>query len=455
MAVITLINPATEEVFDSVETISNSELVLKIDKTEQAFKAWRFSPIDKRKDAIEKIASKLAEQKQSFAELMTKEMGKPISQSIAEVEKCVGLCEYYAENLESFLQNTNIQTEASNSYVSYEPLGICYAIMPWNFPLWQVMRFAVPAIAAGNGALLKHAPNVSLTALKIESLFAESSLPEHLFQSLIITNEQSEAVIKDFRVKSVNVTASEQTGSIVASIAGREIKKSVLELGGSDPFIVLNDADIAQAAKVAATSRLFNSGQTCISSKRFIIEKDVYSSFIDAFIKEFKTYKIGDPTKAETNIGPLARIDILELIQKQADITKKSNANLVYEGDKIDGKGFYFAPTIFTDVTPEMEIGCEETFGPLAAVTPAKNMEEALQIANNTRFGLGATVFTKDTEKAIHLSQRVNAGHVAINGMVKSDSRLPFGGSNRSGYGRELSEMGIKEFCNPKTIWIA
>jgi len=450
-----LINPATEEKFATVALISDEILREKIDLADKVQKDWRYSDHNTRRALTGKLASLLETRKEQLAQLMTKEMGKPISQSYAEIDKCIWLCRYYADNFSEFLNNEPVETDASKSFIKYEPLGICYAIMPWNFPLWQVMRFAVPAVLAGNGALLKHAPNVSLTAIEIEKLFIDTGFKEGVFQSLIISNDQSEKVLSDFRVKSVNVTASEQTGSIVASIAGREIKKSVLELGGSDPFIVLEDADIESAAKTAVASRLINSGQTCISAKRFIVDQKVYSDFIDLFVTEFKSYKMGNPTETTTRIGPLARIDILEQIEHQTKNTITSNAKLLLGGKRADRKGFFFEPTVFADVSPNIEISCNETFGPLAAILPSTDINNSLLIANSTRFGLGASVYTNDMDKADYLINRLNAGHVSINGMVKSDPRLPFGGTNRSGYGRELSCLGLREFCNPKTIWIA
>lgn len=448
------INPATEEIIRTFEPIDDSKLTDIIDTARRAFIEWRFKSINVRSDLLLKMSSLLKTNMGKFSELITLETGKPVNQSISEIEKCARLCEYYAENVEEFLKAEYIKTDAGESYIQYDPLGVILGIMPWNFPFWQVFRFAVPAIAGGNTVIIKHAPNVTMTAIQIENLFRESGFPEGIFQILLVDVDRIPKIISHQYVKGVSVTASERTGSIVASHAGKEIKKTVLELGGSDPFIILEDADINKACESGAASRLINSGQTCISAKRFIIAESLYTDFIDKFISVIQNKKMGNPMDKDTSIGPLARLDILETLYRQVDESVNKGARIIFHGENEQDKGYYFAPIILNNISRNMPIYNEETFGPVCAVIKVKDADEAVNIANDTRFGLGASIWTADINRAKKLAFSINAGQVSINGIVKSDPRLPFGGIEKSGYGRELSYCGCREFLNIKTIWI-
>ena len=448
------INPATEEIIRTFEPIDDSKLTDIIDAARSAFIEWRFKSINVRSDLLLKMSSLLKTNIEKFSELITLETGKPVNQSISEIEKCARLCEYYAENVEEFLKTEYIKTDAGESYIQYDPLGVILGIMPWNFPFWQVFRFAVPAIAGGNTVLIKHAPNVTMTAIQIENLFRDSGFPEGIFQILLVNVDRIPKIISHQYVKGVSVTASERTGSIVASHAGKEIKKTVLELGGSDPFIILEDADINKACESGAASRLINSGQTCISAKRFIVAESLYTSFIDKFISIIQNKKMGNPMDKNTSIGPLARLDILETLYRQVDGSVTKGARIIFHGENEQDKGYFFAPIILDNIGRNMPVYNEETFGPVSAVIKVKDADEAVNIANDTRFGLGASIWTADINLAKNMAFRINAGHVSINGMVKSDPGLPFGGTGKSGYGRELSYHGCREFLNIKTIWI-
>ncbi len=454
MSKFTSVNPATEEIIQTFNTISNSQLDEKIRIANSAFLEWRNTAIQVRTDLLLKMASLLKSQKDKLAEGITLEMGKPIIQSFSEIDKCALLCEYYAEKTEEFLEPEYIESDASESYIQYDPLGVVLGIMPWNFPYWQVFRFAVPAIMAGNTILIKHAPNVTLVALQIEKLFVDAGFPDGILKILLIDVGRVEGIIANANVKGVSVTASERTGSIVASQAGKEIKKTVLELGGSDPFIVLVDADVKLACDAGAASRLVNSGQTCISAKRFIVVESKYDEFLEAFTGKISEKKVGDPMDKSTDVGPLARKDILDNLQRQVDESVSQGAKTAFGGERFQSKGNFFKPAILTDIKKGMPVYDEETFGPVSAVIKARDAEEAIRIANDTRFGLGASLWTENIELAKELTGRINTGHVSINGMVKSDPRLPFGGINRSGYGRELSSLGLREFVNIKTVWI-
>ncbi len=448
------INPATEEIIKTFDTIDGKKLNSKILIGENAFKNWRATSVKQRTNLFLALAEYLRKEKHRLSHSITLEMGKPISQSIGEIEKCAWLCEYYAENTEEFLKAKPVETDASESYIQYDPLGIILGIMPWNFPFWQVFRFAIPAIAAGNTILVKHAPNVTMTALEIEKLFLEAGFPEGILQVLLIDIDQVEGLISNCHIKGISVTASEHTGSTVASLAGREIKKTVLELGGNDPFIILEDADIEQASEIGAASRLFNSGQTCISAKRFIVINSKYDEFMEKFINNIVSKKIGNPMDSDTDIGPLSRIDIYNNLKRQVDESINMGARIVSGGGDITGKGYFFQPTVLADITEKMPVFTEETFGPVAAVISAYDCEEAISIANDSKYGLGASLWTQDIQLGKQLAHNINAGHVSINSMVKSDPRLSFGGINRSGYGRELSSNGLKEFVNIKSVWI-
>jgi succinate-semialdehyde dehydrogenase/glutarate-semialdehyde dehydrogenase len=381
-------------------------------------------------------------------------MGKRIAESRSEVEKCAWVCEYYAENAGQMLADELMESDASKSMAVFNPLGPVLAVMPWNFPFWQVFRFAAPALMAGNAGLLKHASNVQGCALAIEEVFRDAGFPGDIFRTLVISSSQVEAVIAHPAVKAVTLTGSERAGSQVASLAGKFLKKSVLELGGSDPFIVLADADLEEAAKVAVSSRMITSGQTCISAKRFIVEQQVAAPFLEKVKALMEAYQPGDPGLEGTSLAPLARPDLVDDIDNQVKRSVAQGAKIVSGGSRIQGIGNYYSPTILTDVSKGMPVYMEETFGPVAVVLPVKNEQEAVEVANDSLFGLGASLWTSDAKKGEELARKIEAGAVFVNGLVKSDPRLPFGGIKNSGYGRELSAYGIKEFVNIKTVWI-
>ncbi|MFY9408820.1 MAG: NAD-dependent succinate-semialdehyde dehydrogenase, partial [Methanosarcina flavescens] len=386
-----------------------------------------------------------------YAEIITKEMGKPIRQSRGEIEKCAWLCDYYAENAAESLKDEIVDTGAEKSYVTFEPLGIIFGIMPWNFPFWQVFRFAVPAMCAGNVCVIKHASNVPKSALEIEKVFIEAGFPENVFSSLLIDSKTAMQIIKEELVDGVSLTGSIGAGSEIGGLAGGLIKPVVLELGGSDPFIVLEDADIERAAQVAVKSRFLNTGQSCIAAKRFIVTEDVVVDFIEAFELEMQELKIGDPMDEETDIGPIAKKEFIDSLERVLRDAKKKGAEPHTYGEE-HNKGFFFRPTLIPAASTDMKVCNVEVFGPIAPVITAKDEDEAVKIANSTEFGLGAEIWSRDLERAQRLAKRINSGFVAINGMVKSDPRLPFGGVKKSGVGRELSHYGLKEFVNIKTV---
>jgi succinate-semialdehyde dehydrogenase/glutarate-semialdehyde dehydrogenase len=389
-----------------------------------------------------------------LARLITLEMGKPIVEAEAEIEKCTWNCDFYAENAERFLAPEPVATNAAASYVVYEPIGVVLAIMPWNYPFWQLFRFVAPALAAGNGAILKHASNVPQCALAIGDVLREAGVPDGLFRTLLIEAGAVDAIIADPRIAAVTLTGSTEVGSLVAAQAGKHLKKQVLELGGSDPLIVLADADIAAAASVAAKSRNLNTGQSCISAKRFIVDSSVGDDFADAFCAEIEQLKIDDPLLRSTQIGPMARDNLRQNLHAQLDRTLAQGAKLRIGGQALNRPGYFFAPTVLDHVTPDMTAFQEETFGPLAAITRVNGEEEAIRLANQTEFGLGAAVWTKDVERGERVARRIEAGAVFVNALVASDPRMPFGGIKRSGYGRELGVYGIREFTNIKTVWV-
>jgi succinate-semialdehyde dehydrogenase/glutarate-semialdehyde dehydrogenase len=381
-------------------------------------------------------------------------MGKPIAEAEAEVEKCAWNCDFYADNAERFLSDEPVETNARESYVAYEPLGVILAVMPWNFPFWQVFRFAAPALMAGNTCLLKHASNVPQCALAIEEVFRDAGLPAGAFRTLLIPGSAVDAVIQDPRVRAVTLTGSDITGEKVAASAGRALKKTVLELGGSDPFIVLADADLDAAAETAARARFQNTGQSCIAAKRFIVEDAVADEFDRKFADAVARLKVGDPSDRSTQIGAMARGDLLDDLDRQVRASVEQGAKVVAGGARVPGRGWFYQPTILSGVTSQMPAFREETFGPVAAVIRAKDADEAIALANDSDFGLGAALWTRDLERAKTLARRIESGSVFINGMVASDPRLPFGGVKRSGYGRELAAFGIREFVNIQTVWV-
>jgi succinate-semialdehyde dehydrogenase/glutarate-semialdehyde dehydrogenase len=446
------INPATEEVVESFQEFSPQDVDRVLQQSQDAARAWRTTSFGERSARLQAVARILRTQKATWAELITREMGKPIVEAEAEIEKCAWNCDFYAEHTAQFLADERYDTGAQESFVTFQPLGVVLAIMPWNFPFWQVLRFAAPALMAGNGAVLKHASNVPRCALAIEQIIRQAGLPEGLFRTLMLPGSAVATVIADPRVSAVTLTGSSEVGENVASLAGKHIKKQVLELGGSDPFVVLNDADIAAAAKVAARARNQNSGQSCIAAKRFIVETGVAEEFTQKFAAAVQALQVGDPFERSTNVGPLARGDLRETLQRQVEESLARGAHAVTGGAPLDGKGYYYAPTVLDQVSLEMPAFREEMFGPVAAVVPAKDADEAVTLANDTEYGLGANLWTRDIERAKSLARRIEAGSVFINGMVTSDPRLPFGGVKRSGYGRELSHYGIREFTNIQTI---
>jgi len=452
MKKIVSVNPATAETIEEFDELSEDQVKYCIAKANEAFQEWKKTSFSERSSLMKKASAVLEKNKEKYGKIMTQEMGKPITQSIAEVEKCAWVCDFYAENADEFLKDEIVKTESKKSYVSHEPLGIILAVMPWNFPFWQVFRFAAPVLMAGNVGLLKHASNVPRSALSIEEVFRVAGFPENTFKTLLISSRAVETVIKDERVKAVTLTGSETAGSKVAEAAGRGIKKTVLELGGSDPFIVLSDAQISTCAAAAADSRTLNAGQSCIAAKRFIVVGEKVAEFENLYKDLMASMKIGDPEDKETQVGPLAREDLLNDLDKQVQESIKMGAKLLTGGKRLDGKGYYYLPTLLTNVKKGMPVYDEETFGPVAAIIKVSDEEEAIKVANDSKYGLGASIWTKDTERAQELAKRIEAGNVFINKIVKSDPRLPFGGVKRSGYGRELSYHGIKEFVNIKTI---
>ncbi len=447
-------NPATGQDIQKFEELTDVKIKEKIAKATIAFQVYKKTSITKRAELLRKVAVHLREHKTEYGRLITEEIGRPITPSIAEIEKCAWVCEYYADHGERMLEKEVIQTEAKESYVTLEPLGIVFAVMPWNFPFWQVLRFAAPAIMAGNVALLKHASSVPRCAEALENIFLECGYEEGIFQNLFVSGRRIEIIIRDSRVKAVTLTGSEWAGRKVAEIAGDEIKPSVLELGGSDAFIVLASADIEKAAKIATAARLQNCGQSCIAAKRFIIEESVYDKFLEIFIAEFKTYIPGDPTKEDTKIGPVASQSSLEDVEKQVLSSIEKGASAVVGGARIANGGYFYAPTILINVAPGMPAYDEEIFGPVASVIKVRDEEEAIRVANDTRFGLGSSLWSNDVEQVRRIIPQIEAGSVFVNGMVKSDPRLPFGGVKKSGIGRELSYFGLREFVNVKTVSI-
>ena len=404
---------------------------------------------------MREAAQILRTRRAEYARTMTLEMGKPIVQGEAEVDKCAWVCEYYADHAEAFLAEQPRETEASRSYVRFDPLGPVLAVMPWNFPFWQVFRFAAPALMAGNAGVLKHASNVPRSALAIQEVFREAGFPRGLFSTVLVGSSAVAGLIADPRIVAVTLTGSELAGSKVAEQAGYALKKTVLELGGSGPFIVLADADIGAAARTAADARLINSGQSCIAAKRFIVVEPVADQFLDRFLDELRSRRMGDPLVRGTQVGPQARIDLRDLLHEQVAESVKRGAKLLLGGEVPAGKGAFYPPTLLAAVDKGMPAFDEETFGPVAAVIRAKDEADAVRLANDSTFGLGASLWTEDRVRAERLAAQIEAGSVFVNGVVKSDPRLPFGGIKRSGYGRELSEYGIREFVNVKSVWIA
>jgi succinate-semialdehyde dehydrogenase / glutarate-semialdehyde dehydrogenase len=450
------INPVNNQVLKSFPTLNDNELEDKVSISKSTFDSfWKNTGIETRIQSIKKVKENLKENTSEYAKLITLEMGKPITQSLAEIEKCIFLCEYYCSNAKAFLEDKIVKTKASKSFVTYQPLGAVFGIMPWNFPFWQVFRYSIPSLLAGNVVLLKHAPNVPQCALAIEKIFHQAIDERGVFQTLFIEIDQVEKVISNKIVQGVTLTGSDRAGSSVAALAGKYIKKCVLELGGTDPFIVLKDADLEQAAHSAIKSRMNNCGQTCISAKRMIVDETITERFTALLSKEISNLKIGDPFDPNTEISCLARPDLTENLERQVNSSIDQGAVVVKKGGRRAKGGNYFEPIILTNIKRTMAVYKEEVFGPAAIVLTFKDEKEAIDLANDSDYGLGAAVWSNDLQRAEKIGLKLEAGAIAINDMVKSDPRLPFGGVKRSGFGRELALEGIREFVNIKSISIS
>ncbi len=452
---IASINPATGEKLKEFSPLDDMEIEKRLVRAEKAFKKYRRTTFTQRSELLHAVTELLFQEKKRFAEIITIEMGKLFRDSVAEIEKCARGCRFYAENGERFLEDDVAQTDAAESYVQYQPLGPVLAIMPWNFPFWQVFRFAGPALLAGNVGLLKHASNVPQCALAIEEIFCRAGFDDGVFQTLLIEPDQVEKVIVDPRVKAVTLTGSEKAGSAVASTAAREIKKSVLELGGSDAFVVMPSADFESALGTAVKARIINTGQSCIAAKRFMIADQIYDEFLNQFVARMRALKVGDPMDPATDLGPLATEQILRGVHDQVQKTIAAGSKLLTGGNRIHGPGFFYEPTVLVDVPKESPAYREEVFGPVASIFRVRDAAEAIELANDTTFGLGSSAWTNDREEQKLFASELDAGMVFINAMVASDPRLPFGGVKHSGFGRELGAAGIREFTNTKTIWIS
>ena len=449
---ITSLNPATEEVLASYEPWSLAQISDAIDDVHHAQRRWRGLEVRQRAEPMRRAAAILRERSARYAHLITAEMGKPLAEAQAEVAKSAFGCDHYAERAAEYLADRPVATESIESYVSYGPLGVVLAIMPWNFPFWQAFRAGAPILMAGNGIVLKHASNVPQCALALEEVFRDAGFPEGLVRTVLVSGEDTDALVTDDRIAGVTLTGSSDVGARVASLAAGQLKKQVLELGGSDPFIVLSDADLDAAARVGARARNQNSGQSCIAAKRFIVEESVADAFTARFAEAVHALGVGDPLLPTTDVGPLARADLRDALERQVAESLGMGAQLVVGGTRPEGPGFFYRPTVLDGATPTMPILCEETFGPVAAIIRARDPEHAVSLANDSAYGLGAAVWTSDLDAGKRLAREIEAGSVFINGLVASDPRMPLGGVKRSGYGRELGDHGIWEFTNIKTI---
>ena len=448
------INPTTCEVLKEYPEHSLSEVKEIIGKTQKEWLSWKESSYEYRSGLFKNAADILRTKKDFFARLMTAEMGKILTESLAEIEKCANACEYFAKESENLLKDQVIPSDASRSLVVFQPLGVILAVMPWNFPFWQVFRFAAPTLMAGNAAVLKHASNVPGCALAIESIFREAGFPENIFRTLMIPSGKVESVIAHPRIMAVTLTGSESAGSQVASTAGKHLKKTVMELGGSDAFIVLEDAEMDNAVQTALKARMINQGQSCIAAKRFIVVEKRVKEFEEKIKIAMESLIMGDPVEMTTQVGPMARKDLVDDIDAQVQKSIKMGVRLLLGGKRPNRIGYYYLPTLLADVRKGLPVFDQETFGPVVAVIPVKDEEEAISVANDSIFGLGGSVWTRDVIRGEAVARKINTGAVFVNGLTKSDPRLPFGGIKNSGYGRELAEYGIKEFVNIKTIWI-
>ncbi|MEE9208331.1 MAG: NAD-dependent succinate-semialdehyde dehydrogenase [Gemmatimonadota bacterium] len=452
----TAVDPATGKEVAAYELMTDSEVGVIIAQARAAQESWRWKNIEFRARRLVQLGRVLRDRVDEWAELMALEMGKPVRQGRDEVEKCARLADYYAENGATFLAPEMVETEAARSYVMFRPLGLVLGIMPWNFPFWQVVRFAAPALLAGNGGLLKHAPNVPGCAAALEELFLEAGFPQNLFRSLRVDTDQVGEVIDHPAVSAVTLTGSARAGRAVAARAGAALKKTLLELGGSDPYLILDDADVEAAAELGATSRLINSGQSCIAAKRFLVTESLREAFETLLTKRFSSAVVGDPRAENTEVGPLARHDLRDALHEQVSQSLEAGARCLVGGQPLEGPGAFYAPTVLTDVRPGMPAFDEELFGPVAAVVPVADEGEAIEFANRSTFGLGAAVFTADSERGERIAaELLEAGACFVNDFVRSDPRLPFGGVKQSGYGRELGSFGIREFVNVKTVVVS
>ena len=453
---IVSVNPANGKNLKKYKAHTAEQVEKKIAQTHKAWLSWKTTDFDERVRLLNNLADVLQSRKDDLAKLMALEMGKPIAQGIAEVDKCTSCCQYYAQNAVEHLKNQIIKTEASKSYVTFNPIGVVLAVMPWNFPLWQVFRFLAPALAAGNCGVLKHASNVPGCALAIEDMVVEAGIPKHVFQTLLVGNKEVEKIIENEYIAAVTLTGSTNAGKKVAEKAGSLIKKTVLELGGSDAYIILEDADLEKAAEGCVNSRLINSGQSCIAAKRFIVVKSVEKEFTRLFLEKMQHKKMGDPLDKTTDIGPQARVDLRDELHEQVKASIAKGAKCILGGELPTGDNAFYPATILTNIKKGMPAYDEELFGPVAAIISAKDEADAIRIANDSVFGLGGAVFTKDKKRGEMIAAtQLEAGSCFVNSMVKSDSRLPFGGIKQSGYGRELGLFGIHEFVNIKTVYVA
>lgn len=447
------INPFNSALLTEVEEHGDAQINQVLERAQETFERWRKTDFRRREELMKQCANELRINKRKYAELITEEMGKVVTESLAEIEKCAWVCDYNAETAGQFLRNEPLDVEEGEAYVAYDPIGPVLAIMPWNFPFWQVFRFAAPNIMAGNTGVLKHASNVPQCALAIQEIFLKAGFPEGVFQSLFVGSQKIEQVIEHPAIKAVTLTGSDRAGRKVAEQAGRNIKKTVLELGGSDPFIILKDADIEQAAKTAVKARMINCGQSCIAAKRFIVEKPVADKFLEYFEQGFEELKFGDPMDEESDYGPMARKDLASSLEEQVMKSVEKGAKIVYGEGRAQDE-IFFHPTIITNIKPGMPAYDQELFGPVAILFVAEDETDAIRIANNSPYGLGASLWTRDIDKAHRLAREIESGSVFINSLVASHPKAPFGGVKSSGYGRELSFTGIKEFMNIKTVWI-
>jgi len=451
---IASINPATGETLKTFEPLTKAQIDEKLQQASDTFRVYRETSFAERSAMMTRAAEILEAEKQDLAGVMTTEMGKPIKGAVGEAEKCAWVCRYYAETAQQHLADELVETDAGKSYVKFQPLGPVLAVMPWNFPFWQVFRFAAPALMAGNVGLLKHASNVPQCALAIEDIFRRAGFPAGAFQTLLVGSDAVEGILKDRRVAAATLTGSESAGRSIASIAGGQVKKTVLELGGSDPFIVMPSANFEQAVTTAVKARTINNGQSCIAAIRFIVSKEIYAEFEKRFIEEMKALAVGDPMDESTEIGPLATEQILKDVDQQVKTSVAAGAILLTGGKKLERTGNFYQPTVLANIPKDSPAYSEEVFGPVALLFSVDNIDEAIELANATTFGLGASAWTNDESERNRFIDKLEAGCVFINGMVASDPRLPFGGIKSSGYGRELGEFGIREFVNIKTVWI-